>query len=759
MGWFSPAIVAIKIILQRLWELKIGWDSDIPDELLPTWSAWLSGLPAITAYPIPRFTARSKVPVIDYQLHGFCDASKAAYGAVVYLRQLHADTTVSISLISSRTRVAPLKGLTIPRLELCGALLLANLLVSVAQDLSIPLPQLYAWCDSSAVLGWLNINPKNLPTFVGNRVNQLIQKTPPEQWRYVETSLNPADLASRGTTPQELLQSELWWEGPSWLHLSTGDWPRRPDINRDRELPEVKTFVMMVREDQPLLWNRYSSLDRLLRITAWCLRWRYRRKRTSLQLTTEEISAARLTLLKLSQGRAFPTTLDFIQKKEELPPKDPLLAFRPLLGKDGLLRVGGRLDNSGKDFSAAHPIILSRRCSLTKLLVEQVHQTTGHAGPSTMLSVLADRFCIPGVKRLTKSISRQCVTCRKVYARTAQQLMGQLPADRVLPSPPFSTVGLDFAGPLLCKRGNPRKPTLIKTYICIFVCFSTKAVHLELVSDLSSAAFLACFTRFTGRRGCPSIVYSDNGTNFRGAWNELRKMQDLLKAPDTQTLLHHFSSQHQIDWKFSPSRAPHFGGLWEAGVKSMKTLLNKIVGPHHLYFEELSTILVGIEATMNSRPLLPADSTPEDGSTVLTPGHFLIGRPLRSPPLSVDTTSSIPRLRRWNLTQRLKTEFWRHWSKEYLQSCQRRAKGKTRSEDLQRGDIVLLKETDSTHPVWPMARILKTSPGPDGHTRVVKILCAGRIYTRPIVKLVLLVPVERGPSRPPEDVRAGDSPA
>ncbi len=319
--------------------------------------------------------------------------------------------------------------------------------------------------------------------------------------------------------------------------------------------------------------------------------------------------------------------------------------------------------------------------------------------------------------------------------------MGQLPLNRVQPSPPFATVGLDFAGPLLCKRGSPRKPTLVKTYVCIFICFSTKAIHLEAVSA-------ACFSRFSGRRGCPSVVYSDNGTNFKGAaWNELKKMQDLLKSSNTRNLIHHYASEHQIDWKFSPSRAPHFGGLWEAGVKSMKVLLNKIVGHHHLTFEELSTTLVGVEATLNSRPLLPTDSTPEDGIGPLTPGHFLIGRPLRAPPLPVDSTSSLPRLRSWNLVQRLKADFWDRWSK---QSCQLRSKWRKSSNNLEAGDIALLKETDATHPVWPMARIVSTRPGKDGYARVAEIFCAGKIYTRPITKLVLLVPgKQRGPSLPP----------
>ena len=283
---------------------------------------------------------------------------------------------------------------------------------------------------------------------------------------------------------------------------------------------------------------------------------------------------------------------------------------------------------------------------------------------------------------------------------------------------PFSVVGLDFAGPFFCNRGNPRKPTLIKAYACLYVCFITKAIHIELVSNLTSEAFLASFYRFAARRGCPSKVYSDNGTNFTGAQRELNKIHQLLQTAETRDQIHHYSSQHQIDWSFSPSRAPHFGGLWEAGVRSMKTLLKKIVGSHHLSFEELSTILTEAEATLNSRPLIPMDSTPLDGSCTLTPGHFLIGRPLRAPPTRVDTTSKESTLRRWNLVKRLSADLWTRWIHVYLQGLQQRSHWKTPSRNLIPGDIVLLKEQNLGRRTWPMARIIRTYPGEDGLTRV-----------------------------------------
>ncbi len=187
----------------------------------------------------------------------------------------------------------------------------------------------------------------------------------------------------------------------------------------------------------------------------------------------------------------------------------------------------------------------------------------------------------------------------------------------------------------------------------------------------------------------------------------------------------------------------------------MKTLLKKIVGSHHLSFEELSTILTEAEATLNSRPLIPMDSTPLDGSCTLTPGHFLIGRPLRAPPTRVDTTSKESTLRRWNLVKRLSADLWTRWIHVYLQGLQQRSHWKTPSRNLIPGDIVLLKEQNLGRRTWPMARIIRTYPGEDGLTRVADILCNGQEYRRPIHKLVLLVSEEERPaSSRGEDVQA-----
>ena len=272
--------------------------------------------------------------------------------------------------------------------------------------------------------------------------------------------------------------------------------------------------------------------------------------------------------------------------------------------------------------------------------------------------------------------------------------MGQLPTNRVVPTSPFHHTGADFAGPIKVKRGHTRKPVHIDTYICVFVCMATKAVHLEMVFNLTTEDFLAALRRFVARRGFPETLTTDNGSNFIGAQRELQKMYQLLNSSETQSSLDRFCTSHSIKWMHSPARSPHFGGLWEAAVKSTKMILYKTVNPHHLAVDEFLTLLVDIESVLNSRPLVPLDSSPEDGTEVLTPGHFLVGKALKSIPTEVPLNKETRLLRRWNLCQRLSDDFWKRWVQEYILHLQRMNKWSYPQREVRVGDIVLLKDTD-----------------------------------------------------------------
>ena len=295
-----------------------------------------------------------------------------------------------------------------------------------------------------------------------------------------------------------------------------------------------------------------------------------------------------------------------------------------------LLWAGGREQHSGRAYSSRHPIILPGKHVITKLLIRYEHSRLLHAVPTLLSASLNHHVYIIGERKIVRSITRACVTCRRAVARPQKQKFGQLPPERVTPDLVFNNVGLDYAGPLLLKLSSTRKPKVVKAYVCIFVSLSVKAVHLELVSNLTTEAFIACLRRFVSRRGKPVVLWSDHGKNFVGANRELAELASFLELSKTQQTISEFCSTQCIQWKFIPPHAPHFGGLWESAVKSFKTHLHRVSRNVKLTFEEMVTVLTQIEACLNSRPitLLSSNSDLE----TLTPGHFLIGRPLEALP-------------------------------------------------------------------------------------------------------------------------------
>ena len=342
---------------------------------------------------------------------------------------------------------------------------------------------------------------------------------------------------------------------------------------------------------------------------------------------------------------------------------------------------------------------------------------------------------------MVKSCLRKCIICCRWRHQPPVQLMGTLPRARVIPCRPFIRAGVDYAGPIQVRSGRGRGQKSVKGYIALFICLATKAVHLELVSDGSAETFLAALRRFVARRGICSEMYSDCGTNFVGANRELRT---LLRAAllDGRDLLATIAAEG-IEWKFNPPAAPHFGGLWEAAVKSVKHHLRRQIGEQKLTFEELSTLLAGIEACLNSRPLEPLSDDPED-LQALTPGHFLIGGPVIAIPEPSLEEVPMSRLSRWQLVQQIQQHFWRRWSKEYLNTLQTRDKWCQVQPAIQKGTLCLLKNELLPPTRWPLARITSVHPGSDGLTRVVTVRTAKTEVKRPINKVIPLpIPAEK----------------
>lgn len=444
--------------------------------------------------------------------------------------------------------------------------------------------------------------------------------------------------------------------------------------------------------------------------------------------------------LRLAQRDNFEIEIACLQANKPIPISSPLLSLHPFLDKDQMLRAGGRQEHSKLSYSKRHPIILHGKHPISKLLIWSEHQRLLHGGPTLVLTSLGYRFHLLNCRKTVRSVLRQCVTCRRQAIKPQPQMLGQLPAERITPDSVFDRVGIDYAGPFLVKCGSVRKPTIVKAYLCVFVSLSVKAVHLELVSDLTSEAFIAALRRFIARRGYPSLLWSDHGTNFVGANRELKEFNQFLQKQITQYSISEFCSTKNIIWRFIPEHSPHFGGLWESTVKSVKIYLRKIVGTVKLTFEELITVLTQIEACLNSRPLVSINSHSDDSIEVLTPGHFLIGRPLTCLPDSDTSTSSISLLRRWHLCQYLVRHFWNRWSVEYLSTLNKYSKWHRPVKNVSVDDVVVVHEDGMVPTLWPLARVVRVYPGKDGLVRVADVKTSKGTYRRPVTKLVVLLP-------------------
>ncbi|UYV65348.1 hypothetical protein LAZ67_3004018 [Cordylochernes scorpioides] len=658
------------------------------------------------------------------QLHGFGDASEDAYAAADYIR-IPTDDGVSVKLLASKTKLAPIRKMSIPRLELCAALLLTRLMKYIMEELNIKMESATCWSDSTIVLSWLRTMSRNLPTFIGNRVAEIQSCPQVRESCYVPTGDNPADIASRGILGSELKQSSIWWTGPTWLSAESTEWPRMPPVFEHQG--QIELLSVHALSEIPFLvaiGEMSSTFNEYIRKVAWILRFchncRYSAERYQSHLTTAELRNAHRRILQAIQCQHFREEIRSLTTLGSVKRTGKIYGLTPFLGDQGILRVGGKV---------------------AQMIVQAVHMRTLHGSVHLMLSTLRQKYWMLRAKDQVKRCIRECVTCCRYNRVTQGQLISDLPKERLTPGKPFSISGVDYAGPVNLRLSKGRGRKTEKGYICLFVCFVTRAVHLELVTDASTPTFMSAFKRFVARRGHCTRLYSDQGTNFVGAARQLRSCFYL--AQNQLKELAAVLANDGTEWKFNPPGAPHFGGLWEAGVKALKYHMRRIFGNNSLTYEELLTVLVQIESCLNSRPLYPMSDDPNDQG-VLTPAHFLLTEPSSCVPEDDLLLVKNHLLTRWQLVQRVLQHLWKRWSKDYLNNLQQRNKWRTISPNVDINTLVLIKEERIPPAKWLMGRVVETHPGKDGLVRVVSVRTSVGVLRRPLVKLVLL------PVAPPE---------
>ncbi|XP_065368962.1 uncharacterized protein LOC135961390 [Calliphora vicina] len=755
-GWISPVVVKGKILIQQLWLEKIDWDDLVSPDSLRIWNEIITDLQKIQEIQIPRWIQFT--PVDNIQIHGFCDASKLAYCAAIYIRIETSSSVVFSNLLVAKTKVAPLASITLPRLELSGSVMLAKLVHHTITSLNLSNTEIILWCDSSIVLGWLAKPPATWKEiYVANRIGHIHTLLPNAKWRHVPTHCNPADLGSRGCRPQDLIGNTLWWHGPAWLINPKTEWPRNNPLNSFKSyekssnnviekgnlpVPTSSFHISLLPED---ILKRFSSYTRALRVLAYVFRYIRRFKSSfanpnfplqyhNTELGQEEIKSVKSRLIMLAQKKCYQIEYDALLKSEPIPKNSSLFTLNPLLDQEGILRVNGRLANSSLPFKERFPIILPRDSRLCELYLLHLHEFLAHGECSLMCRMIQTEFYISRLKLRVKKVIRYCKTCIIYKKQACSQIMAALPPDRCTYSFPFNITGIDFAGPFELKSSTLRRAATVKGYVCVFVCFATKAIHLEPCSSLSTPAFQATFSRFIGRRGLPQKVVSDNGRNFVGANRTLRREFTTFINTTSQDIAQKYIS-HGFDWSFIPPQAPHMGGLWEAAVKSFKFHLKRVAGAYRFNFEEFTTLLARIEGVLNSRPISSLSEDPSD-LTALTPGHFLRGGPIMSFP--EQTNDNLSLINRWEKLKAIHHKLSLQWKEEYLKSMHKRYKWKFSTPNLKVGDFVVVMDDLLPPCEWRLGRIEKVHSGSDHHVRVVDVRTQNGTITRAITKLCYL---------------------
>lgn len=466
LGFLSPATLIPKLLMQKAWEKKTAWDDEIDEDMKMEFSTWWKELPILRNVSIPRFAFGELDS--ELEIHTFSDASKSAYAAAVFIRVKNGDN-ISVQLLQSKTRVAPLKLGSIPRLELLGCAIAARLTTSVKEALSLQDTTTRFWSDSSTALAWIRRNDE-WGTFVGNRVKEILTLTKVEEWHFVPGKLNPADLPSRGCSPSKLVKSQ-WWEGPSWLKEDMDKWPSDEDIpdeeivlNERRKGRTMKLAVMS--QDQPFYYKS-SHYMKNLRVFAYVKRFvdkcRHRSKESG-HITQKEIAASEHTLFKIVQLEVFRSDQNVIA------------GLKVVRDGDGLIRLETRLLQRQDTEAFRKPVLLPNNHPVVEQLIREEHLHHHHAGVQFLLGRIRERCWIIQGRRAIRKVVRSCVVCRRFTTKSPNVPSSSLPENRVKDAKAFQIIGIDLAGPLFMKDKS-------KTWLVLFTCAVFRCVHLELVDS------------------------------------------------------------------------------------------------------------------------------------------------------------------------------------------------------------------------------------------------------------------------------------
>lgn len=747
LGLLNPVVFYMKKFVQNLWHdhSDLGWDTLIPEPLSDQWTTFTEQMLLLLNIKIPRYIGISSS---TQYLVIFADASQAGWSCCAYVVSQTPNFPTQAHLIMAKSKLSPKKtARTIPQLEIAAIQLAAKLAKWILEgDLPYDFHGIYIYSDSMIALSYLNIPVSKLKVYVANRVSTIHQLTKNMNihYNYIKSNLNPADFASRGLLPSQLINNELWFFGPKtvWTEFPPAS-DKSPDLSQIPDnIPDLKPITLLLPNNETntfvTLSEKYSDFISLQRIVAYVLRFITnlnlpKSDRITSPLSASELNKSTMVILKCQQNHDFPDLYNQIKFGKPYPKE--FLPLSPFL-HDDILRVGGRLEAANINFDAKHPIILPKRCNLSTILCRHYHIISGHSGSNLSLSLMRQKFWVMSGKSLMRTIIHSCLTCAKWHPKKFTPIQGSLPLSRLTPTFPFrDTISIDCFGPYLVKLSSRRNSGTTKLWGIIFVCESTRAVHIECLSSLSAKDFLASFDRFTARRGLPRIIRSDNGGNFVSGSRQINECAKWLSEnPD---VLSHLSTR-SIEFKHMPPYAPWLASH-EQMIKPAKRIINSLL-KDPLYFEEYNSLFARVEGLLNSRPYLEPSPDPRDLNDLLCPASFLTGGALFTPPNPIYVDASATSFQnRWDRLSSILATFWKKWSKEILHTLMQKQKWPKGSDaNIKIGQLVWVPDVETNPSCWPLGLIAKVYPDTHGTVRVVDVKTVSKTMRRAVRNLVIV---------------------
>ncbi|XP_035536922.1 uncharacterized protein LOC118342476 [Morone saxatilis] len=690
--------------------------------------------------PIPLASSQSR------ELCLFSDASTQAIATVAYLRVTNDENQCHVGFVMGKAKLAPHPAHTVPRLELCAAVLAVEMADMICSEMDIKMHAVRFFTDSRIVLGYIHNTSRRFHVYVANRVNRIRKSSHPHQWQYVATEQNPADHATRPKSV-DILRASNWFSGPGFLKSS-----REPPESNSFDLvnpeldvevrPQVAVNYTKAAEGQfsSTRFERFSGWKRLLQAITKLIQVTRTFTKTHKVDAVDARWQAKAVVIRCVQQESYGEELNCLRDGIQLSKKSPLRKLNPFIDEDGLLRIGGRLTNADLPRDERHPVILPKTHHIATLIVRHYHEEVFHQGRHfTEGAVRSAGVWIVGGKRLVSSVIYNCVTCKKLRGRVMEQKMAPLPADRLSSEPPFTHVGLDVFGPWsIVTRRTRGGSAESKRWAVLFTCMSTRATHIEVLESMSTSSFINALRRFFAIRGPSKQLRSDRGTNFIGACKELK-----INTGDPE--LTSYLDNQGCTWTFNAPHSSHMGGCWERLIGVARRILEGMLlrsDTNRLTHEVLTTLMAEVMAILNARPLTPVSTDP-DNPTILTPAMILTQKttPVTAPP--GDFVHKDLHKNQWKQVQCLAESFWKRWRQEYLVTLQKHHKWNDDKPSIQVDDVVLMKDSQAKRNDWPIGLVVKTLPSKDNKVRKVevKVVRQGttKTYIRPISELVFLM--------------------